>query len=146
MVRTLGSRQISRGGTKYRKTEERGTLMKLGTKFSWFACLVLVTLILSSCSGLRSTTGTGGSGGGTGGTGGGTGGTGGGTGGSTGPFTIGGSALGLQGTGLVLEDNGGDDLTITGTGTVAFTFKTTIASGGTYNVIIKTQPSRPPQT
>jgi len=54
--------------------------------------------------------------------------------------------LGLKGTGLVLEDNGGDDLTITGSGTVAFTFKTTIASGGTYNVIIKTQPSSPIQT
>ena len=120
--------------------------MKLGTKFSWLAYLVLVTLVLSSCSGLKSTPGTGGSGGGTGGTGGGTGGTGGTGTGSTGPFTIGGSALGLQGTGLVLEDNGGDDLTITGAGTVPFTFKTTIASGGTYNVIIKTQPSSPTQT
>jgi N-acetylneuraminic acid mutarotase len=54
--------------------------------------------------------------------------------------------LGLSGGGLVLQDNGGDDLAVTGTGTVAFTFKTSIASGGTYNVIIKTQPSSPTQT
>jgi hypothetical protein len=47
---------------------------------------------------------------------------------------------------MVLEDNGSDDVTITGTGTVAFTFKIQIASGGTYNVIVKTQPSNPSQT
>jgi Galactose oxidase, central domain len=57
------------------------------------------------------------------------------------PTTIGGSVVGLSGTGLVLEDNGGDDLTVTGTGTVPFTFKTSIASGGAYAVTIKTQPS-----
>src|SRR5438046_8230143 len=32
---------------------------------------------------------------------------------TTGPFTIGGSVVGLSGTGLVLQDNGGDDLTVT---------------------------------
>jgi len=37
-------------------------------------------------------------------------------------------------------------VTVTGTGTVAFTFKTTIATGGTYNVIVKTQPTSPTQT
>ena len=31
--------------------------------------------------------------------------------------------VGLTGTGMVLEDNGSDDLTISGTGTVTFTFK-----------------------
>lgn len=69
-----------------------------------------------------------------------------GTGPATGPFTIGGSVLGLKGTGLVLQDNGGDDLTVTGSGTVAFSFKTTIANGSAYNVTIKTQPSSPIQT
>src|SRR5207248_1356151 len=59
----------------------------------------------------------------------------------SGPFTIGGSVVGLTGTGLVLQDNGGDDVTVTGTGTVTFTFKTAIASGGAYAVTIKTQPS-----
>jgi hypothetical protein len=51
--------------------------------------------------------------------------------------------IGLSGTGLVLEDNGADDLTIAKSG--AFTFKTTVASGGAYKVTVKTQPSTPTQ-
>ena len=47
--------------------------------------------------------------------------------------------LGLSGSGLVLEDNGSDDLAISGTGTVGFTFKTAVS--GAYNVIVKTQPA-----
>src|SRR3984893_2621482 len=113
--------------------------MKPATKLLLSTYLVMIALVLSSCSGLKTPpggTGTPPGGGGTppGGT------------PAGGPFTIGGSVLGLKGTGLVLQDNGGDDLTVTGTGTVAFTFKTTIATGGTYNVIIKTQPSTPTQT
>src|SRR5712664_3824569 len=104
--------------------------------------LIIISFALSACSGLKTPPGgTPPPGGG-----GGTPPPGGGGGTPTGPFTIGGSVLGLKGTGLVLQDNGGDDLTVTGTGTVAFTFKTTIATGGTYNVIIKTQPSSPAQT
>jgi hypothetical protein len=61
---------------------------------------------------------------------------------SSGPFTIGGNVIGLTGTGLVLEDNGGDDLTISQNG--AFTFKTPIAGGGGYKITIKTQPSNQP--
>jgi hypothetical protein len=58
---------------------------------------------------------------------------------SSGPFTIGGSVIGLTGTGLVLEDNGGDDLTINQSG--AFTFKVPITGGGNYTVTVKTQPA-----
>ena len=53
---------------------------------------------------------------------------------SSGPFTIGGSVVGLTGTGLVLEDNGGDDLTINQSG--AFTFKVLITGGGQYTVTV----------
>ena len=53
-------------------------------------------------------------------------------------FTVGGSVSALTGT-LVLQDNGGDDLTITANG--AFTFATKIATGQAYAVTVKTQPS-----
>src|SRR6266478_5582196 len=63
-----------------------------------------------------------------------------------GPFSIGGVVTGLTtgSTGLVLQDNAGDDLTISGNGT--FTFKTAIVNGKGYNVSISTPPSNPPQT
>src|SRR6266550_1018590 len=65
---------------------------------------------------------------------------------STGPFTIGGVVTGLTtgSTGLVIQDNAIDNLTITGNGT--FTFKTAIVSGKGYNVSVSTPPSTPPQT
>jgi hypothetical protein len=63
---------------------------------------------------------------------------------TTNAFTIGGTVSGLTGTGLVLRDNGGDDLAITSNGT--FTFATRVASGGTYNVTIRTQPTGQPCT
>jgi hypothetical protein len=66
------------------------------------------------------------------------------TGGGGGNFTIGGTVSGLSGTGLVLRNNGGDNLTITANGN--FTFSTAIASGSTYNVTVFTQPSSPSQT
>jgi hypothetical protein len=59
-------------------------------------------------------------------------------------FTIGGNVSGIAGTGMVLQDNGGDDLTITGNG--AFTFKTLLATGSAYAVTISKQPSKPAQT
>lgn len=60
--------------------------------------------------------------------------------------TIGGSVTGLQGTGLKLQNNGGDTLTITGTGTVPFTFKTPV-TGPTdaYAVTVLNQPVGPLQ-
>jgi hypothetical protein len=59
-------------------------------------------------------------------------------------YHVGGTVSGLAGTGLVLQDNGGDDLMITTGG--AFTFSTTVASGATFTVSIKTQPTGPAQT
>jgi Galactose oxidase, central domain len=94
------------------------------------ACLTLTGLILAACSGIP---------------GGNNGGGGGGTPGKT-TFTIGGTVTGLAGTGLVLVDNGTDMVTITGTGTVGFTFKTAVASGAAYAVTVGTQPSSPAQT
>jgi hypothetical protein len=60
--------------------------------------------------------------------------------------TVGGTVNGLAGTGLVLLDNNGDALTVTGTGTVPFTFKTALTLGGLYNVTVQTQPTNPTQT
>ncbi|HUA16662.1 MAG TPA: hypothetical protein VMG31_15315 [Verrucomicrobiae bacterium] len=45
--------------------------------------------------------------------------------------------------GVVLEDNGGDNLPLTANG--GFQFVTKIASGGAYNVTVGTQPSSPTQ-
>lgn len=59
-------------------------------------------------------------------------------------YTVGGAVSGLSGTGLVLQNNGGDDLAIAANG--AFTFANKIAGGGTYLVTVKTQPSNPTQT
>lgn len=54
-------------------------------------------------------------------------------------YTIGGTTSGLTGTGLVLQDNGGDDLAVSGNG--PFTFATKVNAGATYSVTVKTQPS-----
>ena len=51
---------------------------------------------------------------------------------TTNTYTIGGTISGLVGTGLVLQDNGGDNLAITSNGN--FTFATPVASGGAYAV------------
>ena len=59
-------------------------------------------------------------------------------------FTIGGSVTGLSGSGLVLQNSGGDDEVIAGNG--AFTFDTPLAGGSAYSVTVKTQPSSPIQT
>lgn len=75
-----------------------------------------------------------------GGGGGGSGGGGGGGGGSPPPtqYTIGGTVTGLSGT-VVLQDNGGDNLSVTQSG--SFTFATKVNSGGAYAVTVMTQPS-----
>jgi hypothetical protein len=65
---------------------------------------------------------------------------------TTATVTVGGTVTGLTGTGLMLLDNGGDALTVTGTGTVQFTFKTALNLGGLYNVTVQTQPTNPTQT
>ena len=59
-------------------------------------------------------------------------------------YHVGGTVSGLVGTGLVLQDNAGDDFTVSADG--AFTFATTVASGATFTVAVKTQPTGPAQT
>jgi hypothetical protein len=54
-------------------------------------------------------------------------------------YSIGGSITGLQtGKSVVLQNNGGDDLTVSASG--GFTFATPIADGGSYAVTVKTEP------
>ena len=52
-------------------------------------------------------------------------------------YSVGGTVSGLSGT-VVLQDNGGDDLSVSGNG--SFTFNTPVAGGG-YQVTVKTNPS-----
>lgn len=55
-------------------------------------------------------------------------------------FTIGGGVNGLTASGLVLRNNGGDDLAVAAS-SVSYTFSTSVASGGSYNVTVLTQPT-----
>jgi hypothetical protein len=58
-------------------------------------------------------------------------------------FTIGGNISGLVGTGLILQDNGGDNLT---PANGAFTFKTQLPTGTAYAATVFAQPTSPAQT
>jgi hypothetical protein len=64
---------------------------------------------------------------------------------TTNSYTVGGTIAGLAGTGLVLQDNAGDDLTLAANATT-FTFATKVLSGASYAVTVKTQPTNPSQT
>jgi hypothetical protein len=55
-------------------------------------------------------------------------------------YTIGGSVSGLTGTGLVLQDSGGDNLSIA-SGASVFTFATPVATSAAYAVTVLTQPA-----
>jgi hypothetical protein len=103
--------------------------MKLVKMHSYLLCLVSVSLLLASCGTNHGSLYGNTSGGGGGSS-------------STSTFTISGTVTGLVGTGLILQDNGTDNLTIMGNG--AFTFATAVS--GPYTVTIKTQPSSPTQT
>jgi len=63
---------------------------------------------------------------------------------TTNRFTVGGTVTGLQGSGLVLRNNGGDNLAINANG--AFTFSTTLPDLSSYAVTLLTQPGTPSQT
>jgi YVTN family beta-propeller protein len=54
-------------------------------------------------------------------------------------YTVGGSVSGLTSAGLVLQNNGADNLTVSADGT--FTFAAAAAAGDPYNLTILTQPS-----
>jgi hypothetical protein len=66
-------------------------------------------------------------------------------GGDSGPptYTVGGTVLGLSGSGLVLQNEGGADLPISASG--AFTFATRMPSGTSYAVTVKGSPTSPLQ-
>jgi hypothetical protein len=59
-------------------------------------------------------------------------------------FSVSGAVSGLAGAGLVLRDNGVDDLSVTADG--AMVFRTKISSGAAYSVTVFTQPTDPAQT
>jgi 6-phosphogluconolactonase (cycloisomerase 2 family) len=59
-------------------------------------------------------------------------------------YTISASVNGLSGTGLILQNNGGNDLAVGHSG--IYTFSGTIAAGGAYAVSVLTQPMTPSQT
>ena len=54
-------------------------------------------------------------------------------------YTVGGSASGLAGIGLVLQNNAGDDLPVGSDG--VFAFSTALTDGSDYAVTVKTQPT-----
>ncbi len=58
-------------------------------------------------------------------------------------YTVGGTVSGLQGSGLTLENNGGNALAVSASG--SFTFPGTVASGATYAVTVAIQPGAPAQ-
>ncbi len=53
-------------------------------------------------------------------------------------YTVGGAVSGLSGT-VVLQDNGGDNLSVTANG--PFTFGTALPGGAAYSVTVKTNPT-----
>jgi hypothetical protein len=69
----------------------------------------------------------------------------GGTNSSPATFTVGGAVSGLKGSGLVLQNNGGDNLAVSANGS-SFAFTTALASGAAYSVTVLTQPTNPNQT
>jgi hypothetical protein len=98
--------------------------MKAALKPFFLMYLMVLSLLIMACSSIPKGSGSGS--------------------GSGGPFTIGVTVSGLAGSGLVLQDNAKDNLTITGNGN--FTFATSVAKGGSYAVTVQTQPSNPTQT
>ncbi len=101
--------------------------MKPAQKTLCLTYLTAILLLVAGCSGYPAGSG-GGGGGGTG-----------------GPYTIGGTVSGLAaGESVVLQNNGKDNLTVSANG--AFTFPTTIASGGIYAVTVFSAPANPAQT
>ncbi|MDT8438116.1 MAG: FG-GAP repeat protein [Wenzhouxiangellaceae bacterium] len=62
---------------------------------------------------------------------------------TTNTFTVGGTVTGLEGSGLVLQNNGGDTLSILEDG--AFTFSTALKDGESYSVAVSSRPTAPKQ-
>ena len=100
--------------------------MRAAQKSLVLSCIATILMVVSGCSGVVG--GNSGSGSSTPG----------------GPFSISVTVTGLAGSGLVLQDNGKDNLTINANG--SFTFATPITSGGLFAVTVQIQPSNPTQT
>lgn len=64
-------------------------------------------------------------------------------GGASGSYTVSVDVSGLAGANVVLQNNSGDDLTVTSSGTTPFS--TALSTGAAYAVTVKTQPSSPTQ-
>jgi len=62
---------------------------------------------------------------------------------TTNTYSVGGTVTGLNGSGLVLRNNGGNNLAVNANG--AFTFSAPVVSGGNYLVSVLTQPTAPRQ-
>lgn len=62
----------------------------------------------------------------------------------SGTYRVGGSVSGLLGSGLVLQNNAGDNLAIDGNG--PFRFSTTMRGGDHFDVTVLMQPNNPAQT
>ena len=60
------------------------------------------------------------------------------SGGDMAPYSVGGTVSGLSGT-VVLQDNGGDNLSVSASG--GFTFATTLTTGSPYDVTVQTSPA-----
>src|SRR6202166_344464 len=104
--------------------------MKSLLKFTLFTPVILISLALAACSGVPAASMSGG---------------GSGSGGGTGPYSIGGTFTGLTaGDPMTLQNNGGDDLTISSSGN--FAFKTPIVLNKPYLVTVSQAPNTPPQT
>jgi hypothetical protein len=58
-------------------------------------------------------------------------------------YTVGGVVMGLSGSGLILQNNGGDNVAVLSPG--AFTFANGLGNGAAYSVTVATQPSAPVQ-
>ena len=61
-----------------------------------------------------------------------------------GGYTVGGTVTGLKGSGLVLQNNSGNNVSPKANG--AFVFSSAIDQGGPYSVTIRSQPTAPAQT
>jgi 6-phosphogluconolactonase len=98
------------------KEHERGCLSGIWAKTIWVLTLLV---LLASCSGGSDPA-------------------------AVSSFTVGGTVSGLAGSGLVLQNNAGDDLSLSADGT--FTFATQVAGGSAYAVTVRTQPTILSQT
>src|ERR1700722_111638 len=68
----------------------------------------------------------------------------GGRGGAQNTYTVSAKVSGLSGSGLILQLGGGSDVAVMADG--SYTFATPLASGTSYQISVKTQPSSPQQT